>query len=241
MNRTYFGDTRDLFKFDLVRHLMKALPGFESFTFVPMLTEGVGKASRKKSATKDMEKAYKTGKAGSQNIDLLSHMERLQEIDDDLEYFRQIESYFKKERIIIDIIHQNVFSQIHRKKYFDDLYSKFPKKSLIFLDPDTGLEESTSSEKHLLFTEVKKIYDRMDPGSVMMIYQHFPRVKHDGYIKNRSKQIRELTSATPCTITDNEIVFFLLAKNEKKQQQLQDVLELYANTYPMLDSVVCES
>jgi len=241
MNRTYFGDTRDLFKFDLVRHLMKALPGFESFTFVPMLTEGESKAARKKSATKDMEKAYKTGKAGSQNIDLLSHMERLQEIDDDLEYFRQIESYFKKERIIIDIIHQKAFSHTHRKKYFDDLYAKFPKKTLIFLDPDIGLEESTPSEKHLLFAEVKKIYDHMDPGSVMMIYQHFPRIKHDGYIKNRSNQIHELTGTMPCTITDNEIVFFLLAKNEKRKQQLQDVLEIYANTYPMLDSILCEN
>jgi hypothetical protein len=220
---------------------MKALPGLDSFTFIPMLTEGDGKAVRKKSATTDLKKAYKTGKAGSQNIDLLSHMERLQEIDDDLEYFRQIESYFKKEQIIIDIIHQNAFSHTLRKKYFDDLYTKFPKKSLIFLDPDIGLEESTPSEKHLLFAEVKKIYDHMDPGSVMMIYPHFPRVKHDGYIKNRSKQLRELTGSTPCTITDNEIVFFLLIKNEKKQQQLQDVLELYANTYPMLDSVVCES
>ena len=39
MNRQFFGDTRDLFKYDLVRHVMKALPVFDSFTFIPMLTE----------------------------------------------------------------------------------------------------------------------------------------------------------------------------------------------------------
>ena len=33
-----FGDTRDLFKFDLVRHIMKSLPDLKGFTFVPMLT-----------------------------------------------------------------------------------------------------------------------------------------------------------------------------------------------------------
>ena len=39
MNRMFFGDARDLFKFDLVRHIMKAFPDLASFTFVPMLTE----------------------------------------------------------------------------------------------------------------------------------------------------------------------------------------------------------
>ena len=39
MNRMFFGDARDLFKFDLVRHIMKAFPDLLSFTFVPMLTE----------------------------------------------------------------------------------------------------------------------------------------------------------------------------------------------------------
>ena len=38
MNVRYFGDTRDLFKFDLVRHIMKSLPELAGFTFVPMLT-----------------------------------------------------------------------------------------------------------------------------------------------------------------------------------------------------------
>jgi len=47
MNRMFFGDARDLFKFDLVRHIMKAFPDLLSFTFVPMLTEEV-LATRKK-------------------------------------------------------------------------------------------------------------------------------------------------------------------------------------------------
>lgn len=39
MNRKFFGDTRDLFKLDLVCNIMKNLPELDSFTFVPMLTE----------------------------------------------------------------------------------------------------------------------------------------------------------------------------------------------------------
>lgn len=39
MNRLFFGDVRDLFKFDLIRHILKAFPDLLSFTFVPMLTK----------------------------------------------------------------------------------------------------------------------------------------------------------------------------------------------------------
>jgi hypothetical protein len=34
--------------------------------------------------------------AGSKNMDLILHLARLQEIDDDLEYFRGIRSLFEK-------------------------------------------------------------------------------------------------------------------------------------------------
>ena len=94
MNRTYFGDTGDLFKYDLVRHVMKALPVFQSFTFVPMLSAEPEPAGKRKSMAKDLDLEKKAGRAGSQNTGLVCHMKRLQEIDDDLEYFQLIKDYF---------------------------------------------------------------------------------------------------------------------------------------------------
>ena len=64
MNGPSFGDTRDLFKFDLVRHIMKAIPVFDSFTFIPMLTDTPVQASGKRSAARDLKKATKSGRAG---------------------------------------------------------------------------------------------------------------------------------------------------------------------------------
>lgn len=37
INRKFFGDTRDLFKLDLVCHIMKNLKDLDNFIFVPML------------------------------------------------------------------------------------------------------------------------------------------------------------------------------------------------------------
>ena len=161
MNRIFFGDTRDLFKFDLVRHIMKAFSDLKSFTFVPMLTEQETAARRKKTATKDFGLAKKKGRAGTRNHELMEDLGRLQEIDDDYEYFHGIQSYFKKENIIVDVLHKDTFSHEHRVNYFNRMFEKFPATTLIFLDPDTGLEVKNPTQRHLLFDEVKKIFDRM--------------------------------------------------------------------------------
>jgi hypothetical protein len=234
MNRKFFGDTRDLFKLDLVYHIMKNLPELDSFTFVPMLTEDDEEAGQKKRLKKDLASAVKNKKAGSKNTELVLHMARLQEIDNDLEYFRGIRSLFKKENIMIDIFDRHKFSHTQREHYFASLFEKFPKKSLIFLDPDIGLEERKPSKRHLLFDEVRKFHDRMDNHSMMMIYQHIPHVKRSAYIKKRCAQLLTLTGTPPLSITDNEIVFFLLSKNPALKTNLDDVLKEYMNHYPKL-------
>ena len=240
MNRKYFGDARDLFKFDLVRQIMKAFPDLASFTLVPMLTEEEPATGKKKTATKDLGAAQKNGRPGTQNRELMEDMGRLQEIADDLEYFHGIQSYFKKENIIVDVLHKDTFSHEHRVNYFNKaLFEDFPKNSLIFLDPDTGLEVKNPTQRHLLFEEVNKIYNRMDPQSVMMIYQHLPRVTRTGYIEKRCRELAAITHSRPETITDNEIVFFILTKNPLLKTRLCAVLGDYADKYNALIACDC--
>ena len=239
MNRMFFGDARDLFKFDLVRHIMKAFPDLLSFTFVPMLTEEESRTGKKKTATKDLGLALKNGRAGTGNRELMVDMGRLQEIDDDLEYFHGVQSYFKKENIIVDVLHKDTFSHENRTNYFNKVFEKFPASSLIFLDPDTGLEVKNPTQRHLLFDEVKKIFDHMDHQSVLMIYQHLPRVTREGYIAKRCRELAGITHSRPETITDNEIVFFILTKNPQFNTRLCAVLGEYADRYNTLISCDC--
>jgi len=239
VNRKHFGDQRDLFKFDLVRHIMKSMPGLTGFTFIPLLTENNGKQDRESGTKKDMGKAVKTGKAGSQNSNLLQHVSRVQEVNSDLEYVQSLHSYFKNENIIMDTLHPHTFTHQEREQYFQNVFANFPKKSLVFLDPDIGIEESKPDQRHLLFTEVKMIYDHLDTGSVLLIYQHFPRKVHEDYTKKRCSQLSELTGSSPLTITDNEIIFFLLTKSPGMEDHLELVLEKYANSYPALSSRIC--
>jgi len=234
MNHRYFGDTRDLFKFDLVRHIMKSLPELESFTFVPMLTETNDTGNRKSTGYKDLDTAYRSGKAGSQNLELKDHLERLQTVTDDVDYLDGIGTYFTKEKIRIDISGRQKFTGRNQDSYFRSIFEAFPGNSLIFLDPDTGISDTRADQKHVLLLDIKKIHDRMDMGSALMIYQHFPRVNHEKYVRRLCTQLEECTGSGPVTITDNEIVFFLLVKNQKLESRLRNTLECYADTYPGL-------
>lgn len=239
MNRKHFGDVRDLFKFDLVRHIMKSMSGLTSFTFIPMLTEINAKTATDSRTKKDMETAVKAGKAGSQNSNLLQQVSRLQEINSDLEYVQSLHSYFTNENILMDILHPHTFTHNERERYFQGVFANFPKKSLIFLDPDIGLEESKPDQRHLLFDEVKMIYDHLDVNSILLIYQHFPRKVHENYIRQRCSQLSELTGSSPLTITDNEIIFFVCTKSPGMRERLELVLEKYADSYPALSSCSC--
>ncbi|MDD1687362.1 hypothetical protein [Methanoregula sp.] len=236
MNNSFSGDTRDLFKFDLVRHIMKSFPDLNSFSFIPMLTDHKEPTKERSGTTRDLKKAFSAGRAGSQNRDLMVHLGRLHEIEDDLDYFEGIRTYFTKENIFIDIVHPDRFSHEHRADYFQKMFEKFPRQSLIFLDPDTGLEVKNPTQQHLLFDELKKIADAMDTRSILMIYQHFPRRSRDGYVRSRCSQIEDVTGIKPISITDNEIVFFLLAKSPKLRESLSENVEKYANTYPAIQS-----
>jgi len=236
----FFGDARDLFKFDCVRHIMKAFPELASFTFIPMLTEDDRASAQKTTRTKDLGLAVKKGMAGTRNRELMEDLGRLQEIDDDLAYFHGIQSYFRKENIVVDVLHRDTFSHEHRENYFKKVFDRFPANSLVFLDPDTGLEVKNPTQRHLLFDEVKQIFDRMDHQSVLMIYQHLPRVIRDGYINKRCRELAILTHSRPATITDNEIVFFILTKNPQHKTRLCAVLGEYADRYNNLTACDCQ-
>jgi len=75
----------------------------------------------------------------------------------------------------------------------------------------------------------------MCEGSILMVYQHFPRARsrHKEYLpRGRSNRLREVTGDLPICIADNEIMFFLLTKNSELKSQLARVISKYKGNYP---------
>ena len=165
MNIRFSGDTRDLFKFDLVRHLMKSFPELASFTFIPMLTD-------RADANKAEEECRNRSPEGGKSRESRVTEQEPDGIPGKTAGDRGRHGLFYRNTVLfpggehlIDVLQKDRFSHEHRLNYFARLFEQFPKKSLVFLDPDTGLEVKNPTRKHLLFDEVKKITDLMDDSS----------------------------------------------------------------------------
>jgi hypothetical protein len=116
-----------------------------------------------------------------------------------------------------------------RDEYFSEFLKFAEGSDLIFFDPDNGLEVKSvprgkkNSSKYLYWNEVKASYE---VGHSILIYQHFPRLQRDSYIRNLVQQFKEITQVGRIFYyKTHHVVFFLLTQS--KHEEL--VIESNAN------------
>jgi hypothetical protein len=230
MKNQYFGDVRDLFKYDLIQSIIKETDSINRILYIPMLT--------KNDERKDGNKIdYNKAKAGTHNEDLVKFLCNC--VKSDRRNITELKFYFQLKGIEIDIYNESFF-QRNRKSYFSGIKELFS-SSLIFVDPDKGLEIKRSNEMHLLYDEAQFIYNRMDKNSILMIYQHFPRKDHIKYLCGRAKELKKRMGDLPIYISDNEIIFFFLTKNHELKNQLERIMNMYKREYSALQmGTVCQ-
>jgi len=221
MKNQYFGDDKDLFTYDLIMQIMKA--GLvRRFIFIPMLTgsddTGYGtKCNRDKT------------KAGTNNKELVRFLDEC--INRNKRDIGQLEDFFADHGIEMETYGGN-FSHEKRKEYFEQVDGKLLQNSLIFVDPDIGLEVKKSKKEHILYSEVKDLYQRMDGDSILMIYQYLPRKPRQEYLNTRCEELKEkIMGDYPVCIDDNEIAFFFLTKDNGLDHSLIHVISDYTECY----------
>lgn len=227
MKNQYFGDVRDLFKYDLALHLLEKVKRLDRFLFIPMLTpnDGTGHGGRI-----DWERA----RAGSRNRQLVNFLRsRVEEGRRDV---REIESFYRERGVEMKIHGEGMehFSMANRFSYFRSVDERMLRSSLVLLDPDIGLEVKDADEKHLMYSEVKQLHRRMGYNSLMMIFQYLPRENRPTYLYRRTMELKGLTGDLPEHITDNEVIFFFLCKNPALKEEMRSALRDYARLYPAL-------
>ena len=221
MKNQYFGDNKDLFTYDLVLHIIQA--GLvEHFTFIPMLTSN---DNTRHGSKYRRDKA----KAGRENKELVSFLDEC--VMGGRRDIKQLGSFFGKYGIKMKIYGKD-FSHQQRQEYFEQIGGEFLSKSLIFADPDVGLEVKRSGKEHILYAEVKDLYQRMDKSSILMIYQYLPRQPRQGYLNMRCEELKEKVAGDyPVCIDDNEIAFFFLTKDESLEHSLTHLISNYVECY----------
>ncbi|MGA2913518.1 MAG: hypothetical protein ABSE07_08380 [Methanoregula sp.] len=223
MNPKFIGDTKDLFKYDLITSIVKGFKGgIDRIVIVPMLTK--------------YDPKFK-GNPGCRNTNLIACFRRLRRTEDIDHYYDELKSYIKelkgdikKEKVRVRVEKKEIFSQQNRGEYFLGIYENFPTSSLIFIDPDTGIKEKAFTEKHLSFAELKKLYELLDSESILMIYQHYQRrrLNSPDEPKRKFQDILTLTGTAPLVIADNTVMFMFLTKNMALYDTLTEILRNYA-------------
>ena len=130
------------------------------FTFIPMLTapDDTGQGGRT-----DRSQA----RAGTRNTELVAFLDGC--LDNNKRDIKELAGFFAGEGIEA-AIYRREFTHRQRREYFEQIDNGLLSAALIFIDPDVGLEVQQSGEKHLLYSEIKGLYQRMDLSSILMLY-----------------------------------------------------------------------
>lgn len=233
MKNQYFGDTRDLFKYDLVLEILLNTH-INHFTFIPMLTPN--EPSKNGGKTN-----YEKAKAGTRRTELKNFLEEC--IKQNKRNTRELERFFGYSDLVqvakLTIYKKNeYFCYKKREEYFEKIPTTLLRKSVILVDPDNGLEiDSIKSkgEKYIMYEEVKSIFTRMDKLSVLIIFQFIPRVKREEYFLKICKRLKEKVFKIPIYyLSDNQVVFYLLTKDKKFQTSIGNIIQRYGKSYNLI-------
>lgn len=231
MKNQYYGDNKDLFKFDLIEQIMFSHLGIKNFFYVPMLTPNDDSGHGEDRVRKDAS-------AGHHNHDLLRFLDKPNNQPKNERRVREIKEYFENEKKLAIKFYDHIsdkeyFTHRNRKEYFSEVLSETPAKSLVFLDPDTGIEVKKSQDQHILYSELRQILEILDDLSVLMVIQFFHRGNHHEQMKRRTTELSKITNFLTY-IWDKKIIFFFLMRKESVKEGLESILKAYRRSYPKL-------
>jgi len=222
MKNQYFGDTRDLFKYDLLEHLMDHFRP-RRFAFIAMLTKDDHTAH-------GLKRNYRSTKAGFNNEELIRFLEQNssgQEKD-----FTRIKKYYQQKKIDA-LIYDRPFTHKTRPAYFIEIPPEVLQAPLIFFDPDIGFRPKSSfDERHLEFFEFLYVVQQAYENSVIMTIQFYPRKKRAEYIKDKRSELKTATGLDFLSLGTTEVLFLFTSKSPQTLKKLSVALESYKARYP---------
>jgi len=222
----YFGDKNDLYKFDLVLELMEHVPGLSQFVYVAMLTPA---------DDSDHGHLFK-GDADGRSEELRAWLaERIEQGERDVNHLAAFfESKAYRYRPFI-----GHFTDEGRGAYFARVLEADLRRSVILLDPDNGLETRAMRRglrsKYVLMAEVRDVYERMDPSSVLVVYQHLPHEQRDVFFEQTARRLRQEAGVVGCACVcpDNQVSFFVASKTARRSREVERAVTEYGGRVQM--------
>ena len=81
-----------------------------------------------------------------------------------------------------------------RVTYFDLVLEIIRKTApkVVFLDPDTGIEGATRSHEHVGHQEIKRVWESLQSGDYLVVFQYSLRFDRDWCLKRKSCSAQQL-------------------------------------------------
>ena len=124
-----------------------------------------------------------------------------------------------------------------RSAYFSSLGELADSSSVIFLDPDNGIEVASvaagrrHSERYVYWEELAALAAR---GASLLVYQHFPRVERRGYLADLLGRLGEESGGFRTFAAYTSQVGFLFAVSDEHGAQVREAVRQRCADSPLL-------
>jgi hypothetical protein len=226
MKNQYFGDRRDLIKYDLLLELMARTPSLTRLVNIPMLTPD----------DRTNEGRTPLGQAGNHRADL--HQFLASWAHKEGKGIRELQTLFRNCSFEYSPYRDDAyFKGAEREEYFQGVPQEWLESSLVFLDPDIGLETRTEAymgrkgiEKYLFWRDLRTVVTRANGNVLVVVYQHLQRNMNrvEGDIQERcNKMFRILGSSCGAYVRDDHVSFLAAPLKGVGSMQLLTIMAQY--------------
>jgi len=210
MKIQYLGDSKDLFKWSYLDLLVTELD-YSLINYIPMLTENDNTNEGKTKSFK-FENCY---------IDFCNKLKKESNID----LIKELPVFLKKD-YQIKIYNNSYFSNQNRTKYLKGIKNEIGNQ-ILFFDPDNGFQaKNTSSNKHLQFTDVLYISEKIKENDIIVVFHHFRRLSFN-------KDFEYINKHLPSNLFINgiywngKVMFIAICKNRNLNNKINEINNLY--------------
>ncbi len=244
MKCQYFGDKRDLFKYDFLLDLLQA-HATGRIAFVPMLTpDDDGK-----------EGSLKWKDRGLRNSELIEFLEQSRSSGQSGKCLFAWREFFLKQGVIY-LPYRDIpphYTYAERENYFNQVPTEYLKDTCMFIDPDIGIEHGKLSymrkrgiggiDKYLFLDDLENLSQRAQ-NVVFVVYQH---LQFNSKLRARDTIMRAAKVSTKlgkpvAFIREADLAFLVFSDSDSAFEKACNAMKKHASKHALsADAVgVCD-
>jgi hypothetical protein len=224
LKNQYFGDKRDLLKYSLLEMLATRLPNINQLTCIWLLTAP---------AVNNDGNRFALPRQDASRLELFLH-ECVAKGRRDVRNFASYMDGSRLRYFSYGDEASSYFSDKDRTAYFGALPPAALKRSIVFFDPDNGLEPDKSCRAaHLRYEELASVFARMDQFSVAVVYQHLPRRSPSVFWPELAERLRGRLRCSAGYVAAGDVGFFIALRSIGVELAAATALEDFRESWPM--------